>query len=299
MRHWPDSLPTPIGPGYELTPADPFLRTDMEVGPARARRLTMARLDRVQAVWTFAPAEFRAFRAWFEDAPWSLAGHSDDLAHWTGQRATWLPGQGLTPAGVISGQLRETAETGTHFLGPSLAGLADGQTVLVTASLRAAGRGQARLAVLGRDSVLRRLDIDLATGAGSNAAGLLAWAVADRGNGWWRVQLRAVAGIGAAVPQARVYTLLAGSDSFVGDPGAGVDIAEVNARVPDGTDPYLPTDTGGTVRGAAGGAAWSMIPLWTGGLYTPVEARFEGMWSVEVLPGLHTRVSAPLEVRNA
>ena len=61
------------------------------------------------------PVEFQAFRAWFEDLPWSLAGHSDDLAHWTPWRTTWVAGTGLTPSGVLSGRMLETAETSQHF----------------------------------------------------------------------------------------------------------------------------------------------------------------------------------------
>ena len=85
---------------------------------------------------------------------------------------------------------------------------------------------------------------------------------------------------------------------FAGNPLLGLDVAECNVRVPDGFDLYLPTDSGGRVRGAGAGGAWSVIPLWTGGDYAPVEARFTGMFSVRVLPGLHAEVSAPLEVRH-
>lgn len=300
MRHWPDTLPTPIGPGYGLEAVDQYLRTDMEVGPARARRLTRARRDRVQAVWVMTPAEFEAFRAWFEDLDWSLAGDSDDLAHWAGLRVIWVAGAGLTPSGVLSGRLVETAETGTHFLGPALPTLVDGETAVLTVSIRAAGRDHARVALLGRDAVLRRLDVDLTSGTGSHVSNLLAWSVSDRGNGWWRVTIRASVGAGGSVPQGRVYTLSApGSDSFAGNPALGLDVAECNVRRPSGADLYLPTDAAGAARGAAGGPAWARIPVFTGGPMAARDCRFERTFNVEVKPGLHTHVSATLEVRHA
>lgn len=299
MRHWPDTLPLPMGPGYELTPADPFLRTDMETGAARNRRLTQARRDLVQWVCRMSNPEFVAFRAWFEDLDWSLAGHSDDLAHWTGQNASWQAGEALTPSGVLVGRLLETAATGAHYLGPSLPGAANGATVRMTVSIRAAGRTGARVGVLGRDAVLRRLNIDLTDGAVSAVSGVQSWTVTERGNGWWRLSLLVEVGSGGQVAQARVYTLDGATADFAGNPLLGLDVAECNVRVPDGFDLYLPTDSGGRARGAGAGGAWSVIPLWTGGNYAPVEARFTGMFSVRVLPGLHAEVSAPVEVRHA
>lgn len=300
MRHWPDTLPTPIGPGYQLEVVDQYLRSDMEVGPARSRRLTRARRDRVQAVWVMRPAEFEAFRAWFEDLPWSLAGDSDDLAHWTQWRTTWVAGTGLTPSGVLSGRLLETAESSQHFCSYPIPTATDATDLLLTASIRAAGRTLARVIVLGRDGVSRRLDIDLATGTGSGASGLQAWSVSDRGNGWWRVTIRATVGTGASAPLVRVQMLSApGTTNYPGDPGFGLDIAECNVRVPTGADLYLPTDATGAARGAAGGPAWVVIPVFTGGPLKPVEARFEQTFSTEVKPGLNVQVSAPMEVRHA
>lgn len=300
MRHWPDTLPTPIGPGYGLEVVDQYLRSDMEVGPARTRRLTRARRDRVQAVWVMSPVEFQAFRAWFEGLRWSLAGHSDELIHWTPWRTSWAPGMGLTPSGVLSGRVLETAETSQHWISCPVAGLADGATGLFTISARAAGRSLARVIIVGRDGVGRRLDVDLATGAGSNASNLMAWSVTSRGNGWWRIAIRATVGTGLNTALARVQMLQSpGVTNYLGDAGLGVDLAECNVRIPTGADLYLPTDATGAARGAAGGPAWAMIPVFTGGAVTPVECRFERTFTTEVKPGLNVHVSAPLEVRHA
>lgn len=299
MRHWPDTLPTPIGPGYQLTVVDQHLRTDMEVGPARTRRLTRARRDQVQAVWVMDPYQFDAFRGWFEDLPWSLAGHSDYLAHWTGTRAAWGPSASLTPDNVIAGRIVETAETGTHIFALPVPALA-GQTSIFTASIRAAGRTFARVGLVDGTGATAKVDVDLTTGTGSHAAGLLSWSVTDRGQGWWRVVIRAAVAAGGQPPQAMIQTLTAaGGGSHAGNVLLGLDAAEVNVRIATGSDLYLPTDDDGRARGAAGGAAWAMIPVWTGGVLTPVETRFERTFSVEVKSGLNTHVSAPLEVRYA
>jgi len=300
MRHWPDTLPTPIGPGYGLEAVDQYLRTDMEVGPARTRRLTRARRDRVQAVWVMTPAEFVAFRAWFEDGAWSLAGHSDDLAHWAATGAGFVPAQSLTPSLVPAGRLVEDGSTGAHLLALALPGLPAGVEVRATLSLRAAGRARVRAGLLGTDAVLRDLAVHLGTGAGSGASGVTFWSVTDRGNGWWRVSFRVTTGAGAGVAALRVSLCDdSGAASYVGTGVSGADLAEVNLRLHTGADLYLPTDAAGAARGAAGGPAWAMIPVWTGGPVTPVECRFEQTFTVEVKPGLNTHVSAPLEVRHA
>lgn len=299
MRHWPDTLPNPLGPGYEMTPADPFLRTDMEVGPARQRRLTSARMDRVQAVWQFSPLEFTAFRAWFEDADWSLAGDSDDLSTWTRQGVTWAPGQSLVPVtAMAAGRMLETATSGEHGHSRAVPGLTSGATAHVTLSARAAGRSLLRVTLTGRDGTVRACDIDLATASVAWAGGATTAQVQDRGDGWVRILLTVPAGIGPSAATLRLSLLQApGVTSYTGNPAAGVDLAEVNLRSEAGL--YLPTGSDGRARGLAGGGAWAFVPVWTGGVFKPQETRLEGMFSVELLPGLNTRVSAPLEVRLA
>lgn len=298
MRHWPDTLPTPIGPGYGLEVVDQYLRSDMEVGPARARRMTRARRDRVQAVWVMTPSEFFAFRAWFEDLPWSLAGHSDDLSGASRVGATWAGGA-LTPSGVVAGTLFETAVTSTHSASITMPLQSAAATLHHTVSLKAAGGlATARVALLCQDNVTRRVNINLATGALSALAGAGAEArVQDRGDGWWRVILTAPASAGATPPQAQVFALHDPSGVYAGNPARGVSIGELNVRTDAGL--YLPTDSDGRARGAAGGPAWAMIPVWTGGPLSPVECRFERTFTVEVKPGLNTHVSAGLEVRHA
>ena len=299
MRHWPDTLPTSLGPDYEITPADPFLRTDMEAGPARQRRLTSARRDLVTCVWDMSPPEYLAFDAWFLDSAWSLSGHSDDLSGWARQAVTWTPGLSLLPdTGLAAGRMLETAVTSEHGQTLACPGLASGDTAHITLSARAAGRGLLRVTLTGRDGVARASDIDLGSGAVAWPGGAATVKILSRGDGWWRAVLTIPAGIGAATAVLRLSLLqAAGVTSYAGDVTRGVDLAELNLRPSEGL--YLPTDASGAARGAAGGAAWASVPLWAGGVYGPFEARFTAMPSTRLLPGRNTRVSASLEVRHA
>lgn len=299
-RYWPETLPTPIGPGYELTPADPFLRTDMEVGAARNRALTLARRDRVQAVWRMSPVEFVAFRAWFEDLPWSLAGDSDDLSGWTATAMVWSASAGLGPGGQATGRILETADGGEHRWQIAVPALASAATASVSLVLRAAGRSVARVGLIGRDGVARSANVDLAAGVVTWSSGTGPVSVRPAGGGWYRVTLQASVGSGGAAASLRL-TMLDDSlaTSYAGDPAKGVDVAEVNVRVASGYDLFLPTGADGRATGAGRGGAWALIPVWTGGALAPVECRFEGMFSVEVMSGLNVNVSAPLEVRYA
>lgn len=83
MATWPVTLPSPDISGYQLSPVDPTIRTEMEAGAARARRRTAARNDLVAVSWTFTDAEMATFRTWFDsssDAAGGSAWFSMDLA---------------------------------------------------------------------------------------------------------------------------------------------------------------------------------------------------------------------------
>jgi len=66
MVIWPDTLPLPQRAGYQLTPTDPTVRTDMEVGSSRVRRRTFARADRISLRWWFTDTQMAVFRSWFD-----------------------------------------------------------------------------------------------------------------------------------------------------------------------------------------------------------------------------------------
>lgn len=67
MASWPATLPVPLQPGYELDPVPASLRTDMESGSARSRRVTKARNDGVAVTWKFTDAQMDIFRTWFDN----------------------------------------------------------------------------------------------------------------------------------------------------------------------------------------------------------------------------------------
>lgn len=299
-RYWPDTLPSPIGPGFGLEAVDQFLRTEMEVGTARTRRLTRARRDRVQAVWVMTPAEFEAYRAWHDDAPWSLAGDSDDLSSWAAAGAAWIAGTGLGASGQLTGRIVETGVGGEHGLSRPISGLPDASEAHIVASLRAAGRNIARVGLSGRDGTVRAADINILTGATVWTSAGITVRVTEQAEGWWRAELRAQVGSGLSQPALRISLLAApGMTSYAGDGISGADVSQINLRQPGSSNLYLPTDATGRARGAAGGAAWALIPVFTGGPLKPVECRFEAPFSVEVRPGLHTHVTGQLEVRHA
>ena len=76
MATWPSTLPKPRTSGYQLSPVDPALRSDMEVGAARVRRRTAARNDQVSVAWFFTDAQLATFRTWYDDAAGAAGGAS-------------------------------------------------------------------------------------------------------------------------------------------------------------------------------------------------------------------------------
>jgi hypothetical protein len=64
--YYPATLPRPSFTGYQLSPADQTVRTDVEVGTARQRRRTAARNDKVKLQWKLDDTQMKAFREWFD-----------------------------------------------------------------------------------------------------------------------------------------------------------------------------------------------------------------------------------------
>ena len=115
MATWPATLPTPLVDGYELSPSDQTIRTDMEIGSARQRRRTVARNDHVSVAWVFDETQMTSFRAWFDDAVAGVAGG-----------AAWFTTQLRIGSGLESREAR--------FIGP-WSGQYDGQHWRIAAKL--------------------------------------------------------------------------------------------------------------------------------------------------------------------
>ncbi len=89
MATWPITLPAaPLAAGYVVEPGSQVLRSDMEVGPARVRRITSARNDQVSLSVELSAAQVQIFRNWFDG---DLAGGSN-----------WFVGLSLDLDGTIT-----------------------------------------------------------------------------------------------------------------------------------------------------------------------------------------------------
>lgn len=65
MATFPTSLPAPQSSGYQFSPQDNVVRTNMEVGTARARARSTAQIDHLQLEWHLTDAELATFRTWY------------------------------------------------------------------------------------------------------------------------------------------------------------------------------------------------------------------------------------------
>lgn len=75
MATWPSTLPTaPLVNGYSVDPASNVIRSDMEIGPARVRRIATSRNDQVSISLVLVGSQVTAFRDWFDDSSSGLAG---------------------------------------------------------------------------------------------------------------------------------------------------------------------------------------------------------------------------------
>lgn len=301
-RRWPDTLPTPSMPGFTVQPRDPSLRTDMEVGSTRVRRLTMAELENVAAPFRFNAAQMSAFKDWFYDRRVSISGASDSIADWGVANTTIQLAQSMAPDLVAADRLVETAADGMHFAEKVLADAAANDLPLaLTVTLRAAGRSRARLMLVDRAGAQHAINVDLDAGAILGTNGVpLAFSMRPRGDGWHRVTLAASTGTGAALPAMRIGILGPASEvSYAGTAGLGCDVCEVQARVRTGQDLFVPADAAGKALGAAGGSAWFRIALATDGHEVVSEAKMSAMWSAQIGTALSGEVTLQLEVRHA
>lgn len=65
MATFPATLPAPMLSGYQANPQDQVVRTQMEVGTARARLRSTAKIDKVTVQWLFTDAQMATFRTWW------------------------------------------------------------------------------------------------------------------------------------------------------------------------------------------------------------------------------------------
>lgn len=106
MSAWPTDLPNPMADGYQFTPGNAVIRTDMESGPARQRQRFTTVPVSVSVSWRFTVAQMVTFRDFFEntihrgadwftvslDAGAGLASYDARFAEV--YQAAWMPGGG-------------------------------------------------------------------------------------------------------------------------------------------------------------------------------------------------------------
>lgn len=300
MRIWPDMLPGPILPGYSFTPYDQVRRTEME-GAVRARPTSNARRDLVEVPWLFTDTQFVLFRQWWGDEAISLLGDSDNLTGWTVAAASIVADAAVGPDLILADRLVDTAANAGHSAEKAYPGvIADNATLMARATIRAAGRGFARVQIISKAGLSQFATLDLASRALPFTSGVSLAEVTDRGGGWWRVTVRASAGTGGAAPLLRINAMAtSGTLAYSGDGGSGIDFCEVQGRVSDGYDGFAHTDATGRALGAGRGAAWVRLPLAFGGGLQVVEARPTAMFRARPRKGLYWGVSCGFEMRNA
>ena len=299
MRVFPDTLPLGSWPSYVLAPVDQSIRTDMEVGYERVRRLTFARQDTVDVEWRMTDTEFAAYRAWFGDEAWSLSGDSDDLTSWFTTNAVLTANATTGPDAQAAELLAETtAASAAHNLGKAFGTVPQNSTIVCRMTIKAAGRGYARVSFVDWAGSPRYTFIDLATGTLLAQSGLTSRAVKDRTGGWWRVEIVAPTGTGASTPIFRVHMSTDGTViTYTGDGTSGIYICEQQMRVYTGYDLFLPTDSAGNATGASGGSGWFTISLPFGGGMVLKQGRFMGTYAANPLQGLNWSIKAKLKVR--
>lgn len=63
---WPDKIPLPTVDGYQISPSEGVIRTDMDSGAARARRRFTQTPAKVAVRWNLRPLTYAIFEAWFK-----------------------------------------------------------------------------------------------------------------------------------------------------------------------------------------------------------------------------------------
>jgi len=71
---WLEALPAPRRTGYQISPTDRTIRTQMDRGNARTRLRTSARVDEISCSVRLTNDQFILFTAWFDDDVGGAAG---------------------------------------------------------------------------------------------------------------------------------------------------------------------------------------------------------------------------------
>lgn len=299
MRTWPDILPVPSQTAFQRDPMPQSMVTDMESGEQRARRFTFAKRDDVSLSWRMKDAEYGLFVPWYYDDPWSLSGDSESLAAFTQNNLTSITYPSVGPDGQAAARLTENTLLGVHAARLNLSAVPQSAGVAARATIKAGTRGFARIVFNNWANVFCNVLVDLSTGAFTGGTNYLTRVVKDRGTGWWRIEMTASAGTGAATPYFRIDMGSAATTfNYTGDGISYMDVCEQQCRViTGGLDGHLRADASGNVLGAGAGSAWFTMPVPFGGGMTTKGMRMPSMTPKAFGGGANWEIAAKLRVR--
>lgn len=268
MRTYPDILPAPTWPEYGFAPRSQSVQSDVESGTPRARRISRAKVWDVDMAFRMTDTEAGLFWPWYFDDAWALSGDSESFSIFTQSNLSSITYPTIGPDGQAAARFVENTGASTnHGARLNLSMLPQNATVAARATFRAGTRGFARVSLTNWAGLFCTANVDLSTGTFTGGSNYLTRAIKDRGNGWWRIELTATAGTGAATPFVR-FDMGSASNTYnyTGDGASYLDVCEQQVRVvTNGLDGFLRTDSSGNILGAGGGSAWFTMSLPFGG----------------------------------
>jgi hypothetical protein len=76
MATWPAELPAPQIEGYRLSEDSTVIRTNMEAGLPKARRISVVTSDKIDCSVKLSDAQMAAFRTWYSSTTGANGGQS-------------------------------------------------------------------------------------------------------------------------------------------------------------------------------------------------------------------------------
>lgn len=177
-----------------------------------------------------------------------------DNAAWTATNLTVTANALAAPDGnTTADKLVETAVNGNHRVSQAVAGFADNAALSTSYFVKAAERSQVVVSLLNKAGVQFGAIFDLAAGTAAAFGGMsapAAFTLTSYGNGWYRCQVSASAGVGGTTPETRLSVALAGSISYLGVAANGLHVWGGQFEASSRTTSYIATTTVGVTRAA-------------------------------------------------
>jgi hypothetical protein len=171
-----------------------------------------------------------------------------DNAAWTKIRSSATANTTVAPDGSTTADslIEDTTASNTHYVRTPNYTTIIGSSLTFSVYLKGNTRTKARVALQmfftgsAYPTTNPRVDVDLATGVLSGAAGATATSIVDAGNGWYRISVSAVANAAASDQIAGVFLLdNSGNQSYTGDGTSGIFIWGAQLSDSASLDPYV------------------------------------------------------------